>query len=131
MVRPTPGRPLPPPPPRPPRTPFVADDATIKLAEVLAKNDNSLVKVVPGTMYRVGHIEAWNMGDEWGGPELVTHDVRSSLWTKAHVITFSIRAATGETHVEFRLMLEAGLTPEEVAQMAEVYMMALNMRRKQ
>ena len=111
------------------KTPFVPDAATVKLAEALADNGNSLVRRAPGVVYRINNTIPWDMSLEWHGRELAGYMERGSLWTKTQRVTFYGLSPTARHIHEFYVLLDNALTKEEVAQAAETYMMALNLRR--
>lgn len=90
----------------------------------------SLVARKPGTLYRGS--APWTVDQEWSGAELASHAIRRSTWTKSTQISFYVAPHSEFGRLAaFVLHLEPGLTDAEAEQQAFVWMMALNMRRKE
>ncbi len=100
--------------------------------EELAKTDGSLIRAPSGTVFMNGSGRMWDMQRAWQGRELEHYTARHSTWGNTTRIALHI-ALTSETgHVPlFYVSIDGKLTEEETEQMAEVYMMALNLRRQE
>jgi hypothetical protein len=100
------------------------------VAEELAKTAGSLTHAVSGTVWRASSIKSWDMQNEWHGQELVCYTVRHSTWgDSTRIALYDTRTPSMLTVPAFYVHIDGKLTEEETAQMAEVYMMALNLRR--
>jgi len=101
------------------------------LAEAeLAKTEGSLVRAPSGTVYMNGSGRVWDMQRAWRGRELEHYTARHSTWGNTTRIALHIALISEIGHVPlFYVSIEGKLTEEETKQMAEVYMMALNLRR--
>jgi hypothetical protein len=103
--------------------------------EELSRSEGSLVRAPSGTVYREGAL--WDVQKEWRGQELARYTARHSTWWNSTRI--SLYAAEVKDIALFHVCIDGNgngsgsddgkLTEEETKQMAEVYMMALNLRR--
>ena len=101
------------------------------LAEAeLAQTAGSLVRVPSGVVWREGHSAPWDMQKEWRGRALVHYPARHSTWGNTTRISLHCHLNTELGYVPlFYVTINGKLTEEETAQMAGVFIMALNMRR--
>lgn len=101
-----------------------------QLAAELQKTDGSLGATAHGTVYKEGQHVPWDMSKEWRGRELTSYNWRASQWSKTIVVRFYVELSSEAGRLNaFSLHLKPPLTEEEIAQMAETYLMVLNLRR--
>lgn len=101
-----------------------------QLATAAQSNNMSLVKVPPGTVYREGVV--WDLSKPWHGRELQSYNIRRSAWSKSTVVNLFVPISGASQRLcAFTVHLDLALSDEDAKQAAEVYMMALNMRREE
>ena len=110
------------------RPPFVHPT---EVAAAALGTRGSLNDVANGHVQKMGHNDAWDMGQEWVGRELVVYNYRESLWDKSIRVSFNWRSGTGAGMPGFTLSLHPPLTKEEIERSAETHMMLLNLMRKE
>jgi hypothetical protein len=101
------------------------------LAEAeLSKACGSLVRVPSGTVFMSNGAIPWDMQREWRGRELEQYTARHSTWGDTTRIALHVALSSELQSIPmFYVSVDGRLTEEETKQMAEVYMMALNLRR--
>lgn len=117
-------------PPSFPRAPVIE-----QLAQELQKTDGSMTAQKNGVVFKnrgegQSLMAPWDMSKEWSGAELTIYDWRVSHWSKTIVVRFFV-AAPPYGISAFTLHLTPPLSDDEVRQIAETYMMVLNMRRRE
>lgn len=111
------------------KRPFVT--AIEGLAGSLAQTGGAINAPVQGWLVRSGGGgERWDMEQEWKGPEVSGYLVRNSLWDKSIRIMFTGGAGDQRTMPLFTLTLLPPMTPEDIEQTAQTYVILLNLRRK-
>lgn len=110
-----------------PRAPIIE-----QLAAELQKTGGSVNTTAHGTVYKEGQHVPWDMSKEWRGRELTRYNWRASQWSKTVVVRFYVEllSEAGKLNA-FSLHRAPPLTEGEIAQIAETYMMVLNMRRSE
>jgi len=104
--------------------------ATNKVADAVGANNNSLVQIPPGTVYRDGLV--WPVDKEWHGRELTEYTIRRSQWTKTLQINLYVALSSEPGNLcAFQVHADPSCTDEEARQQAQVWMMVLNMHRKE
>lgn len=92
----------------------------------------SLNEVANGHVQKMGHTEAWDMGQEWVGRELIAFRHKESLWDRSIRVTFMCQLnAENKTMPVFTLSLHPPLTKEEIERSAECHLVLLNLMRKE
>lgn len=101
-----------------------------QLAAALQKTGGSVNTTAHGTVYKEGSSTPWEMAKEWRGRELTSYNWRASQWSKTIVVRFYVELSSEPGRLSaFSLHLKPPLTDDEIAQMAETYLMVLNLRR--
>lgn len=109
-------------PPRSKKPPSAAE----QLAEIV-ENNGSLTSLAPGTLFK-GDTK-WDMSAPWKGEALVCFDCLSTLWSKSWAVRFyDTRMKASPVFV---LHLSGMLDKQQVEQQAEIWLMALNVRREE
>jgi len=103
-----------------------------QLAAELQKTGGSVSGTAHGTVFKEGSSEPWDMSNEWRGRELTNYSWRKTQWSRTIAVRFYVEltSQSGRLHA-FSLHLKPPLTDEEIVQMAETYMMVLNLRRQE
>lgn len=101
-----------------------------QLAAELQGTGGTISSVAHGTVYGSVSNTPWDMAREWRGKELKDYNFRNSNWSKTIVVRFYVESpGVAGRLAAFSLHLHPPLTDAEIAQLAETYMMVLNLRR--